>query len=299
MDPILIIKAVGALGAIGILVAVMLATAARKFHVEVDPRVEAVLAALPGANCGACGNPSCFGAAEAIVAGTAPVNTCIAGGQSVADAVAELLGADKCVVLASVSARHCGGGLAAARSFEYSGLLSCNAVARVAGGDLTCPYGCFGYGDCARVCPFDAITIDERGLPVIDLDKCTGCEACVRECPRGKSGLLAMTPENGPVVVRCTCHDKVPVRKSYCPNSCIACNKCAKACHVDAIHVIDMVAVVDYEKCNGCGACVAVCPQECIDLTGRAAIKPAASIDGLGAKVEGFTPLESDPVAES
>lgn len=294
MDPLLIVKAVAALSVLGMVVALLLATASRKFHVEVDPRVEAVLAVLPGANCGACGNPSCFGAAEAIVAGTVPVSTCTAGGQAVADAVAEVLGTDKCVVLASVSVRQCGGGQAASRSYEYSGLLSCNAVVRVAGGDLTCPYGCFGYGDCARACPFDAITMDERGLPVIDLDKCTGCEACVRECPRGKSGLLAMIPEDGPVAVRCGSHDKVPLRKSYCTMCCIACRKCEKACPVDAIHVIDMVAVVDYEKCNGCGACVAVCPQECIDLTGRAAIRPAASLDGLGAKVDGFVP----PVAQ-
>jgi len=293
LDPLLIVKAVGALSVIGIIVALLLATASRKFHVEVDPRVEAVLSVLPGANCGACGNPSCFGAAEAIVAGVVPVSTCTAGGQAVADAVADVLGADKCVVLASVSVRHCGGGTAATRAYEYSGLRSCNAVARVAGGDLSCGYGCFGYGDCVRACPFDAIVLDERGLPVIDLDKCTGCEACVRECPRGKSGLLAMTPEDGPVAVRCCSHDKVPLRKSYCTMCCIACRKCEKACPVDAIHVIDMVAVVDYDKCNGCGACVAVCPQSCIDLTGRAAIKPAASMDGLAAKVEGFVPVES------
>lgn len=288
MDLLLIAKAVAALGAIGIMVALLLATAARKFHVEVDPRVEAVLAVLPGANCGACGNPSCFGAAEAIVAGTAPITTCTAGGQNVADAVADVLGQEKCVVLASVSVRHCGGGSAASRSFEYSGLLSCNAVARVAGGDLRCPAGCFGYGDCVRACPFDAITIDDRGLPVIDLAKCTGCEACVRECPRANSGLLAMAPDDGPVAVRCVSHDKVPLRKSYCTMCCIACRKCEKACPVDAIHVIDMVAVVDHEKCNGCGACVAICPQSCIDLTGRAALSPASTIDGAGANVPGF-----------
>lgn len=290
MDLILVAKAVGALAAIGVLIAVLLATAARKFHVEVDPRVEAVLAVLPGANCGACGNPSCFGAAEAIVAGTKPVNTCTAGGQAVADAVAELLGAEKCAVVSMVSVRHCGGGKAARRLFEYSGVLSCNAASRVAGGDLACAYGCLGYGDCVRACKFDAIHLDERGLPVVDLEKCTGCEACVRECPRGKAGLLVMTPADGPVAVRCCAHDKVKPRKDNCPTCCIACRKCEKACPLDAIHVIDMVAVVDYTKCDGCGACVAVCPQECIDLTGTGAPAPAATIDGLGAKVPGFSP---------
>jgi len=72
----LVIFAVGALCFIGLVSAVLLATAAQKFHVDVDPRVQAVLDVLPGANCGACGNPSCFSAAEAIAEGRAPITTC-------------------------------------------------------------------------------------------------------------------------------------------------------------------------------------------------------------------------------
>jgi Na+-translocating ferredoxin:NAD+ oxidoreductase RNF subunit RnfB len=294
----LIFNAIIALTAIGLIAAGMLAAASKRFHVEVDARVESVLAALPGANCGACGNPSCFGAAEAIVSEQIPITSCVAGGQAVADEIATIMGVDACAVAAQVSARHCGGGRAASRSFEYSGLLSCNAVARVAGGDLTCPYGCFGYGDCARACPFDAISMDGRGLPVIDLDKCTGCEVCVAECPRGDTGLLFMTPSEGAVVVRCSSHDKPKERKSYCPVCCIACKKCEKACPEDAIHVIDLNAVVDYEKCTGCGQCVAVCPQECIDLSGREAIQAAHLIDGKGPHVEGFAPRGEQPAEE-
>ena len=58
---------------------------------HVDERVEALLAVLPGSNCGACGNPSCFAAAEAMVADQIPVNACTAGGQAVADAAADQL----------------------------------------------------------------------------------------------------------------------------------------------------------------------------------------------------------------
>ncbi len=299
MDLGLVLRAVGALCLIGIVAAGALAIAAKRFHVEVDARVENVLAALPGANCGACGNPSCFGAAEAIVAGTLPVNTCTAGGQTVADAVAEILGVAKCEMSETASIRHCGGGGAAKRSFTYSGVASCTAAVRVSGGDLTCGQGCLGYGDCARACPFGAIVMDDRGLPVIDLELCTGCEVCVHECPRGKAGLLVMGPSTAAVVVRCNSHDKVKARKDYCSMCCIACRKCEKACPSDAIHVVDMLAVVDYEKCTACGNCVAVCPQECIDLSGRGAAVPAGRMDGLGPKVEGFTPdpLPEEPVA--
>ncbi|MDH4139012.1 MAG: RnfABCDGE type electron transport complex subunit B [Coriobacteriia bacterium] len=288
----LVIKAIVALSAIGLVASAMLAAASRRFHVEVDPRVENVLSALPGANCGACGNPSCFGAAEAIVEEKIPITSCTAGGQTVADEVAGIMGVEPCAVAAIVSMRHCGGGRAASKAYDYSGLLSCIAVARLAGGDLTCPYGCFGYGDCARACPFSAITMDDRNLPVVDLEKCTGCEVCVAECPRGQAGLLAMAPAEGAVAVRCNSHDKAKARKAYCPMCCIACKKCEKVCPADAIHVIDLLAIVDYEKCTGCGQCVAVCPPECIDLAGRDAIESAVRLDGRGPKVDGFVPRE-------
>ena len=136
MDVMLIIKAVGALSLIGIASAVLLATAAQKFHVDVDPMVQHVLDALPGANCGACGNPSCFAVAEGIAAGTLPVSACVAGGQEVADSVAIVLGKDKCEVLAVVSCRHCGGGTNAVKAYEYGGVGSCNAVAKLEKGAL-------------------------------------------------------------------------------------------------------------------------------------------------------------------
>lgn len=267
MDLALIGKAALGLGVMGAVAGVMLSIAARRFHVEVDPRVEAVSSVLPGANCGACGMPSCFAMAEAMVAGEKEPTACTAGGQGIADEIAGILGVDACAVEETVSARHCGGGKDAARAHEYVGLMTCAAAARLAGGPLACPAGCMGFGDCVRACVFDAIAMDDRGLPVVDLERCTGCEACVSACPR--ESLLSMVPGDAPVVVRCASHDKANVKRSYCPASCIACKKCEKECAYDAIHVVEFVAVVDYEKCTGCGECVAVCPQDCIELYGR------------------------------
>ena len=49
------------LGILGAIFGAVLAVAAKIFHVEVDPRQEAVRAALAGANCGGCGYPGCDG----------------------------------------------------------------------------------------------------------------------------------------------------------------------------------------------------------------------------------------------
>lgn len=46
---------------VGIVIGIILGVAGEKFKVEVDPREEAVLDALPGNNCGGCGYAGCSG----------------------------------------------------------------------------------------------------------------------------------------------------------------------------------------------------------------------------------------------
>jgi electron transfer flavoprotein alpha subunit len=36
---------------------------------------------------------------------------------------------------------------------------------------------------CQAECPFDAVTMNEKGEPIIDLEKCTRCQRCVKVCP--------------------------------------------------------------------------------------------------------------------
>ena len=55
--------------------------------------------------------------------------------------------------------------------------------AHIHGGDGSCTYGCLGYGDCAKVCPNDAICI-ENGIAHVDSRKCTGCGMCEAVCPQ-------------------------------------------------------------------------------------------------------------------
>ena len=53
------------------------------------------------------------------------------------------------------------------------------AVARKA-----CKVACIGCGKCAKVCQFDAITV-ENNLAYIDSAKCRMCRKCFSECPTG------------------------------------------------------------------------------------------------------------------
>lgn len=49
-----------------------------------------------------------------------------------------------------------------------------------------------------------------------------------------------------------------------CTYGCLGFGDCASVCEYDAIHVIDGLATIDYEKCTGCGACVEICPRNII-----------------------------------
>ena len=58
--------AVLVLGVIGLIAAVILFVASKKFAVKEDPRLKQVNEVLPGANCGGCGFPGCSGKMNAM-----------------------------------------------------------------------------------------------------------------------------------------------------------------------------------------------------------------------------------------
>lgn len=88
-----IITPIMVLGCTGLSMGLFLAYAAKKFEIEVDPKIEAINAALPGANCGGCGFPGCGGYASAIVEEGAAMNLCAPGGPSVIEKIGEIMGA--------------------------------------------------------------------------------------------------------------------------------------------------------------------------------------------------------------
>ena len=78
-------------GVVGLIVGLLLVTAAEKFKIETDEKEAAIRAALPGNNCGGCGFPGCDGLAAAIAKGEAPVDACPVGGAAVGEKISKIL----------------------------------------------------------------------------------------------------------------------------------------------------------------------------------------------------------------
>ncbi len=188
------VSAVFMLGGLGLLVGVGLAVASKVFYVYVDPLILEVEDALPGANCGGCGLPGCSSNAEAIVAGKASPNSCVAAGEETAEAIAGILGVSIEAKEPDIAKPGCTYGVADADvKYIYDGLNDCRAAAMLKGGMKICTVGCLGLGTCAKACPFDAITMGPEGLPVVHEDRCTGCGTCERVCPKNIINLSSVT----------------------------------------------------------------------------------------------------------
>ncbi|HAH05663.1 MAG TPA: hypothetical protein DCM05_03910 [Elusimicrobia bacterium] len=258
----LVFAAVLSFGLLGLLLGLGLALAGRRFAVETDPREERALAALPGVNCGACGYPGCGGYAHAVACKGEETNRCPVGGAAVAASLAALMGREAAPFEKRIARLFCAGGKdKCPERFTYKGIISCNAANLVGGGHKLCSWGCLGMGSCADACPFDAIAMNEQGLPVVDEAKCTACGRCVLACPRG---LFQLVPQSKRVIVACSSKDKGPETRKICKVGCIACRLCERNCPVKAIAVADNLARHDFKACEQHKVCVQKCPQKTI-----------------------------------
>jgi RnfABCDGE-type electron transport complex B subunit len=262
MNMMNVVYAIVVLGVLGALFGLILAVASKVFEVKKDPREEAILSHLAGANCGGCGYPGCGGCAAAILAGDAPVNACAPAGAANAAAIAEIMGQAAPSGERQVAFVRCNGGTNAKKRYEYVGVKDCMAATKVAAGPLECGFGCLGFGSCVKACQFGAMSIGPNGSAVVDPDKCTNCGACMKACPRKL--IVSIPASEKKVHVACANQDKGKAAMSVCASSCIGCGLCQKECRKDAIHVTNGVAVVDYDKCVGCKLCTKVCPRDAI-----------------------------------
>jgi Fe-S-cluster-containing dehydrogenase component/CRP-like cAMP-binding protein len=95
-------------------------------------------------------------------------------------------------------------------------------------------------------------------LMVIDLDRCTRCDDCVKAC--------ATAHDNNPRFIR---HG--PIHGKYMiPNSCLHCSDpvCMIECPTGAIHrdQIDGTIIINEQTCIGCAQCANNCPFDAIRM---------------------------------
>jgi Na+-translocating ferredoxin:NAD+ oxidoreductase RNF subunit RnfB len=231
---------------LGSVFAVVLLIASIKLKVEVDPKVEEVHKALPHLDCGACGFAGCASYAKAVVADPELLGKCTPGGAETANAVAAILNL-RMSAGSDAPARpivHCRSH-AQDKTFyaRYDGIPSCttaNAVPNV----MACGFGCLGYGDCTRACKFDALHVVD-GLSTVNYEKCTGCGACAKACPRF---LIEMVPFNHENMMTVACKSKENGKntRTFCKVGCIGCGICTK--QSDLFTVTDNLARMNYAK---------------------------------------------------
>ncbi|NQT30128.1 MAG: RnfABCDGE type electron transport complex subunit B [Candidatus Saganbacteria bacterium] len=251
------------MGGLGLFFAAILAIAFEKLKVEENPMVEKVLNALPGLNCGACGYTGCHDFAEKIVAqGSLDNLRCPPGGSAVVEDLSEILGISADEPIKRRAVVKCGGSTSLARDrAEYAGIQTCVAAELVGGGPKACTYGCLGFGDCAKACPFDALYIGKDGLAHVVFEKCTACGLCVTACPRK---IIELIPCSNQIIVNCSSTDRCSLVREVCKVGCIGCKICERT--APGVYVVeDTLARVVFEKGDAAAEpAIVKCPTKCI-----------------------------------
>ena len=221
------VLSVSSMAVLAVFFAGVLAFADKKLKVKENPKIEEINNLLPGINCGACGFLSCHDFAEHIVTEGADIGKCRVVSEETREKLFEMMGEKETERYPKLALIHCAARIENKKiEADYKGVKTCSGANLVFGGGMACKYGCLGLGDCVRVCPFDAICVEE-GLAKVDLEKCTGCGKCISACPRGIIKLEEKRYEKL-FYVACSSFDTVIRTREVCSAGCIACGICVK-----------------------------------------------------------------------
>jgi RnfABCDGE-type electron transport complex B subunit len=246
MDVIEILRSTAIVAGVGLVFGVLITIAHLKLKVWEDPRIDAVADILPGNNCGACGFAGCRAFAEALIAGKIPPATCTVMGPDDVEEVADLLGVDAGEAEKRVARLLCAGGTdVTVQQAQYRGLQTCKAAAAVAGGGKGCVWGCLGLDDCMVACDFEAILMNDVGIPVVLPENCTACGDCVEACPRD---LFTILPMDQKLIVQCKNLLAGDDAEDMCKVACNACARCAADAAPGLIEMVNNLAVIDVDK---------------------------------------------------
>ena len=231
---------------LGLLFGIVLSIAYRRFKVYEDPRIDEVEEMLPSANCGACGVPGCRAFAETVVNdGTNPAKCTVSSPEGIEN-IANYLGVEASQEEKRVARLLCAGGITEAHNLARykGGMKTCRGEAVVVGGSKDCAWGCLGLGDCESVCDFDAIAMNENGLPVVNADSCTACNDCVEVCPKE---LFTLMPVSQKLIVQCRSLLEGDLAESKCSVACTACARCVMDSSPGVIQIVENLAVINYD----------------------------------------------------
>ena len=295
-----VIIAVVVLAVLGAIFGLVLAIASKVFAVEVDPREEAILGCLPGANCGGCGYPGCSGYASAVVKGVAPVNACAAGGEAVAAQIGEIMGVSAGAAVKQIAQVHCHRLRPELQAVHLRGHPRLRGGLQAARRAATwaAPMAAWAWAPVRRPVPL-TLSTSSTAWPGSMRRSCKACNKCVDICPRH---IIALEPYKTKrhVTIPCSSHDKGVDARKVCDNGCIGCSLCAKSCPKEAITMVNNLAVIDYEKCIGCGICAQKCPRKLITVDGKVPeVKPAAPKATPAAAIKPAAPTAEKPAAEA
>jgi ferredoxin len=106
----------------------------------------------------------------------------------------------------------------------------------------------------------------------VDYDKCTGCTACSKACPKN---IIEMVPFSEPVMTVVACHSQETGRmtRQMCKVGCIGCGLCKK--NSDIFEVSNNLASINYTQYKvdeGVETAIAKCPTKVIRRVGKGVI---------------------------
>jgi len=261
----MMITAILTLGLTGLAFSILLSLLSKKLKIEEDPRVETVLEALPGLNCGACGFSGCRAYAAAVVKEQQIFSGCLPGGTEVNEKIAKIAGAQNIETKDHKKAVcRCGAQTNEKKqSSIYNGPATCKS-SHITGGVIDCIWGCLGFGDCIAICPVGAISLRDKKI-YVDIKKCIGCGKCVDNCPRNLFELIPLKENTDIYYVGCNNKEKILEVKEVCDKGCIGCGICARV-NNSPYYLKDNLSYVDYAKAQNTPLeeGKAKCPTKCI-----------------------------------